>query len=133
VAIAASTLAEEALTAPAALVDRVRHQHVSALKGSAHSGQIGGGRLMTESITALLASTCAVPRSCRGPRSAAYQAASRTITPTLTYGQLAGRCPGQVFVGRVDDELRVGLDRARRSSDCGCVQWTASSGPSTRC
>src|ERR1700682_1685108 len=34
VAIAASTLAEEPLTAPAALVDRVSHQHFSALKCS---------------------------------------------------------------------------------------------------
>ena len=40
VAIAASTLAEEALAAPAALVDRVSHQHFSALKCSAHRGQI---------------------------------------------------------------------------------------------
>ena len=63
VALAASTLAEKALTAPPALVDRVSHQHFSALKCSAHSGQIGGGRLMTEAITALLASACAVPHS----------------------------------------------------------------------
>jgi hypothetical protein len=55
VAVAASTLAEEALTAPAALVDRVRDQRFAALESLAHIGQIGGGGLMTESITALLA------------------------------------------------------------------------------
>jgi hypothetical protein len=87
VAVAASTLAEEALTAPAALVDRVRDQRFTTLESLAYAAQIGRWSLMTESITALLASACAVPRSCRGAWSAAHQAASRTLTPTLTHGQ----------------------------------------------
>ena len=122
VAVAAAALAEEALTAPAALVDRVSHQRFAALKCLAHSGQIGGGGLMAESITALLASARAVPRACRGAWSAAHQAATRTITRTLTHGHVAGRRHSQVFIGQqfgpVDDELRVVLDGARRNSDC---------------
>src|SRR5216683_2279983 len=54
---------------------------------------------MTESIIALLASASAVPRACRGPWSAAHQAATRTITRSLTHGPVAGRRHGQVFVG----------------------------------
>jgi hypothetical protein len=64
VAVAASTLAEEALTAPAALVDRVRDQRFATLENLAHIAQIGRGSLMPESITALLASARAVPRAC---------------------------------------------------------------------
>ncbi len=122
VAVAAASLAEEALTAPAALVDRVRDQRFTTLESLAHAAQIGRGSLMTESITALLASARAVPRACRGPRSAAHQAATRTITPTLTHGHVAGRRHGQVFVGQqfgpVDNEPRGVLDRARRNTDC---------------
>lgn len=91
VAVTATSLAEEALTAPAALVDRVRDQRFAALESIAHTAQIGCGSLMTESITALLASARAVPRACRRPWSAARQAATRTITPTLTPGHVAGR------------------------------------------
>ena len=76
---------------------------------------------MTESITALLASACAVPRSCRRAWSAAHQAASRTLTPTLTHGHVVGRRHDQVFIGQrfgpVDDELRVRLGGTRRNSD----------------
>jgi hypothetical protein len=137
IAVAASTLAEETLTAPAALVDRVRHQRFAALENLAHIGQIGRGSLMTKSITALLASARAVPRACRGPWSAAHQAATRTLTPTLTHGHIAGRRHGQVFVGQqlgpVDDELRIALDRPRRSSAGRGAQRTASSGPPARC
>src|SRR5207244_10041489 len=131
------TLAEKAFTAPAALVDRVGHQRLAALESLAHSDQIGGGGLLTESITALLARAGAVPRSCRRPWSAAHQAATRTITRTLTHGHVAGRRHSQVFVGHqlgaVDNELRVVLDRAQRSTDGRGAQRTASSGPSTRC
>jgi hypothetical protein len=67
VAVAAATLAEEALTAPAAFVDRVGHQRFAALESLAHTRQIGSRGLMTESITALLASARAIPRACRGP------------------------------------------------------------------
>ena len=66
VAGVAASLAEEALTASAALVDRVGHQRFAALERLAHTRQIGRGGLMAESITALLASARAVPRACRG-------------------------------------------------------------------
>ena len=135
--VSQASLAEEALTAPAALVDRVGHQRLAELESLAHSGQIGDGGLRTESITALLASARAVPRAWRGAWSAAHQAATRTITRTLTHGLVAGRRHSQVFVGQqlgpVDDELRIVLDRARRNTHCRCAQRTASSGPPARC
>ena len=90
---------------------------------------------MTESITALLASARAVPRACRGPWSAAHQAATRTITPTLTHGHVAGRRHGHVFVGQqlgpVDDELRVSAgscSEKHRLLMCSthCVLWSTS-------
>src|SRR5207244_7488965 len=109
----------------------------AALESLAHSGQIGGGGLLTESITAFLARACAVPRACRRPWSAAHQAAAWTITPTLTHGHIAGPRHGQVFVGQqlgsVDDELQVVLDHAQRNTDCRGAHRTASSGPPTRC
>ncbi len=127
----------KALTAPAALVDRVGHQRFAVLESLAHTRQIGSRGLMTESITALLASARAIPRACRGPWSAAQQATTRTVTRTLTHGHIAGRRHSQVFVGHqlggVDNELRVVLDRAQRSTDGRGAQRTASSGPSTRC
>src|SRR6266849_53108 len=137
VAVAATTLAEETLTAPAAFVDRVRDQRFAALESLAHTAQIGRGSLMTESITALLARASAVLRACRGPWSAAHQAATRTITPTLTHGHIAGGRHSQMFVGQqlgpVDDDLHVVLDRAQRNTHFRCAHRTASSGPSTRC
>ena len=106
----------------AALVDRVGEQRFAELESLAHIGQIGGGGLTTESITALLASARAIPSACRGPWSAAHQAATRTITPSLTPGHVAGRRYGQVFVrrqsGPVNNKLRVALDGARRNTDC---------------
>jgi hypothetical protein len=69
----------------------VGHQRVAALESHAHTRHIGGGGLMTKSVTALLASTRAIPRACRRPRSTAHQAATGTLTPTLTHGHVAGR------------------------------------------
>jgi len=100
VAVVASALAEETLTAPAAFVDGVRDQRFAALESLAHTAQIGGEGLMTESITALLASARAVPRTCRGAWSAAHQATTRTVTRTLTPGHVAGQRHAQVFVGQ---------------------------------
>src|SRR6266851_5028261 len=80
VAIAAASLAEEALAAPATLVDRVRDQRFATLESRAHTAQIDRGSLMTESITALLASARAIPCACRGPWSAAHKATTRTVT-----------------------------------------------------
>ncbi len=54
VAVAASTLAEEALTAPAAFVDRVRDQRSAALESLTHTAQIDRGGVMTEAKRALL-------------------------------------------------------------------------------
>src|SRR5712691_10053309 len=91
VAVAAATLAEETLSAPATLVDGVRDQRFTTLQSLAHAAQIGRESLMTESITALLASARAVSRAGRRPRSAAQQAATGTITRILTHGHVAGR------------------------------------------
>src|SRR6266851_552329 len=137
VAVAATTLAEETLTAPAAFVDGVRDQRFAALESRAHTAQIDRGSLMTESITALLASARAIPRACRGPWTAAHQAATQTITRTLTHGHVPGRRHDHVFVvqqlGPVDDELRIVLDRARRNTAGRGAQRTASPGPPVRC
>jgi len=43
VAVVAAALAEEALTAPAALIDRVRNQRFATLERLAHTGQIERG------------------------------------------------------------------------------------------
>src|SRR6266851_4300608 len=137
VAVFTTTHADEPLAAFAAFVHGVRDQRAATLESLAHTAHIGRGDVMTESITALLASASAVPRACRGPLSAAHQAATRTITRTLTHGHVAGRRHGHVFVGQqlgpVDDELRVVLDRARRNTDCRGAHRTASSGPPARC
>ena len=118
-----------------ALVNRVGHQRFAALERLAHIGQIGSDGLMTESITALLASARTVPCACRRARSTAHQAASRTITRTLTHGQSAGRRNGHVFVGH-----HLGPVRRRTASHAGsspenqrlpmcsthCVLWSTS-------
>jgi len=64
VAGVAAPLAENALTAAAALVDCVGHQRLATQESLAHTGQVERGGVMTESITALLASAGAVPRAC---------------------------------------------------------------------
>jgi hypothetical protein len=69
----------------------VGDERFAALERLAHTHQIRRGGLMSKSVTALLASARAISRTCRRPRSAAHHTASRTITPTLTHGHLAGR------------------------------------------
>jgi hypothetical protein len=83
--------ADEPLAALAALVDRVIDESFAALKHLAHSRQISRGGLMTEPITALLVSSATVLRACRRCGFATHQAATLTITRTLTPGRVAGR------------------------------------------
>ena len=96
VAVFTATLADEPLTAPAALVDGVSDQRFVALECLAHTRQIDGGGCMAEPVTALLARSLTVMRAPGGQVAAAHHAAARTITRTLTHGHVAGR--GQPFL-----------------------------------
>jgi hypothetical protein len=83
--------ADKALAALATLVDRVIDECFAALKFLAHQRQIGRGDLMAEPVTALLVSPPTVLRACRRRVFATHQAATLTITRTLTHGRVAGR------------------------------------------
>jgi len=83
--------ADEPVTALAALVDRVIDECFAALKFLAHKRQIGRGGLMAEPVTALLVSSPTVLRACRRRVFATHQAATLTITRTLTHGRVVGR------------------------------------------
>ena len=80
--------ADESFAALAALVDRVIDECFAALKFLAYQRQIGGRGLMTEPVTALLVSSAAVLRACRRRVFATHQAATLTVTRTLTHGHL---------------------------------------------
>ena len=71
VAVFTTMLADKSLTATWTLVHRVSHQRFAALECLAHTRQIGCRHVMTESITALLASARAVSCACRGSWTAA--------------------------------------------------------------
>src|SRR5712692_11858745 len=91
VAFWAAALADVHLAAGAALVDRVSDQDFAALKVSAEGGEVHTGvRTMPKAKSALFAPIVAIASAHRPPWLSAEQAAVRTVTRSVTHGDLAG-------------------------------------------